>query len=324
MPQISASLATARGLRSEFNDVFRTRGTETRAKVSQVMGFWNSDGAFETYHGYDSVPLVTPWPRGNSRTRSSFGEFTYYQANYDYNLTLEWHSNDEDDDQTQNLVPRAREGARRFGSLPLYALIEIISGSADQLLTEQGIPKAYDGNDLFSSGSGSRWGTVGGNIKTGSGVGTVADVIKDYNLIMARFAAFTDTTLNAKAKLWDEQALQKPLVIAPYGHKQVFEEAQKAKNTHVNGGAIGASDNVWAGEFDLWLEPRLTGDDWFVFLQGSEFKAFFQQERQALRDNVQDFNNSDTTRDTKQKALMFDWRGAWGVWVPQTACKADN
>lgn len=324
MTLVNASLATARGLRAEFNDVFRQRGVEVRRQMSAVMGFWGSDGAFEVYHGYDAVPLVTPWKRGESRSRSSFGEFTYYQANYDYNLALEWHGNDEADDQTGQLVPRARDGARRFSSLPLYAMVEILSGSATDLLIEQGIPSAYDGNALFSSGTGSRFGVVGGNIVTGAGVGDVASVLSSYNTGMARFAAFTDTTGNNNAKMWDSDALKKPLVVAPYEHKAVFEQAQKAKQTHINGGAIGAADNVWAGEFDLWLEPRLSGEDWYIFLTASEFKAFFQQERQALQDNVDDFSNSDRTRDTKVKAVMWDWRGAWGIWVPQTAVKIDN
>ncbi|MCC6824086.1 MAG: hypothetical protein IT579_25500, partial [Verrucomicrobia subdivision 3 bacterium] len=308
----------------EFNDVFRVRGAEVRQRVSKVMGFWDSDGAFEVYHGYDAAPLVTPWPRGVSRTRSSFGEFTYYQANYDYNSAVEWHGNDEDDDQTGQLVPRARDGARRFASLPLYAMVEILSGSATDLLVEHGVPLAYDGYALYSSGSGSRFGVVNGNLVSGNGVGDVASVLKDYNLGMARFAAFTDTTNNNNAKLFDEDALTKPIIVAPYEHKQVFEQAQRAKSTHVSGGAIGPADNVWAGEFELWLEPRLTGDDWYIFLTGSEFKAFFQQERQPLRDNVEDFSNSDRTRDTKVKAVMWDWRGAWGIWVPQTTVQINN
>lgn len=322
MPLVSASLATARGLRSEFNDVFRVRGAQVRQQVGQVMAYWNSDGAFEVYHGYDAVPVVKSWPRGTSRARDSFNEFTYFQRNYDFNLTLEWHENDEADDQTGKLVPRAREGGLRFAQLPLRALVEMLSGSASALLVEGGIPKAYDGSDLFATGSGSRFGSVGGNIVTGNGVGTVADVLEDYNNTMARFASFKDTT--GTETLWDGPALQKPLVIAPYAYKKAFEEAQKAKSTHVHGGAIGSADNVWAGEFDLWLEPRLTGSDWFVMLQGSEFKTFFQQERMPLRDNMEDFSNSDRTRDTKIKAYMSDWRGAWGIWVPQTACKVDN
>ena len=72
MSLVSASLATARGLRAEFNDVFRVRGAEVKADTSKVMGFWGSDGAFEVYHGFDSPPTVKPWIRGQSRSRSSF------------------------------------------------------------------------------------------------------------------------------------------------------------------------------------------------------------------------------------------------------------
>lgn len=322
MPIVSAALATARGLRSEFNEVFRVRGANTRQTVGQIMAFWSSDGAFEIYHGYDAVPTVKPWPRGDARARDAFNEFTYFQRNYSFNLTIEWHEEDEQDDQTGQLVPRAREGGLRFAQLPLRALVEMLLGAASALMVEGGIPKAYDGNDLYSTGTGSRFGVVGGNILTGNGVGTVADVLKDYNLGMARIAAFKDTT--GTEPLWDGAALQKPLVIAPYEHKMVFEEAQKAKQTHTHGGAIGAADNVWAGEFDLWLEPRLTGDDWFILIRNSEFKTFFQQERMPLRDNVEDFNNSDRTRDTKLKSFMLDWRGAWGIWVPQTTVKVNN
>ena len=321
MPIVNASLAVARGLRSEFNDVFRVRGAQTRKQVGQIMAFNDSDGAFEIYHGFEAPPVVQPWPRGQSRTRDSFGEISYYQANYDYNLAIEWHENDEADDQTGDLVNKARQSALRFAQLPLRALVEILGGTAT-LLAQQGIPKAYDGYDLFSAGGTTRFGVTNGNLVTGNGVGTVADVLNDYNVGMARIAAFKDNT-NTET-FWESSDLMKPLVIAPYENKKVFEEAQKAKQTHVNGGAIGASDNVWAGEFDLWLEPRLTGSDWFIFLQNSEFKTFFQQERQALRDNLEDFSNSDRVRDTKIKAYMADWRGAWGVWVPQTAAKIDN
>lgn len=322
MPLVSASLATARGLRAEFNDVQRVRGAQVRQQVGQIMAYWDSDGAFEVYHGYDAVPVVKPWPRGTERSKDSFDEFVYYQRNFDFNLAIEWHENDENDDQTGQLVPRAREGGLRFAQLPLRAVVEMLNGSATALLTEGGIPKAYDGYDLYSAGGTTRFGVTNGNVVTGNGVGTVADVIEDYNNGMARMASFKDTT--GTETLWDGPALQKPLVVAPYALKKVFESAQKAKSTHVNGGAIGAADNVWAGEFDLWLEPRLTGTDWFIFLQQSEFKTFFQQERQAIRDNIQDFSNSDITRNTKKKAYMADWRGAWGIWVPQTSVKIDN
>lgn len=321
MPIVNASLAIARGLRTEFNDVFRVRGAQTQQQVGQIMAFWDSDGAFEVYHGFEAVPTVKPWPRGDSRARDAFGEVSYYQANFDYNLTVSWHENDEADDQTGNLVQQARAGALRFAQLPLRATVEMLLGSAT-LLSQQGIPLAYDGNSLYSNGGGARFGVTGGNLVSGSGVGTVADVLANYNDGMARIATFKDTT--GTETFWESSDLVKPLIVAPYTHKKVFEEAQKAKQTHVNGGAIGASDNVWAGEFDLWLEPRLTGDDWFIFLQSSEFKTFFQQERMALRDNIEDFSNSDFARNTKIKSYMCDWRGAWGVWVPQTTVKINN
>lgn len=308
-----------RGLRSEFETIFRQRQRAMNARLGTIMRVVQSDGAYEVYGVTGAVPKVNRWRRGTNRTQQGISEFLQFVENYTYELMVPWHEEDEEDDQTGTLVDRVREGAIRFAQLPDRAYIEIITQTASDVLPT--IQNAFDGFPLYSNGGGTRFSVTGGNIITGSGVALPSEVLFDLNAGIERFITFKDTEGEPR---WVAEDLVNPLVICSPALREVMLKALRGNLLENTVGSTAPSTNVFANTFQLWVNNRLTGNDWFINLTQTETKPVIMQVRRPLRVVQEDFSNSETTRRTKQKQLMWDARLSWAPFDPMTTIQVDN
>lgn len=312
---------TIKGLNAQFENIFRLRKREVDARMNRVVARWTSNNLFEQYSLFDSVPMPRRWDRGRERVRQGFNEYLMEVENLNFELTIQWHRYDEEDDQTQGLRARVSEGAARFAYLEEALFIELITATASELSY---IPNAWDGYPLFSTGSGTRAGISGGNIYSGtSGSGSSPiHFLTDLNGVLASYIAMRDT---ASQPLHAGPEINNPLVVVS---PALRENAMKAHGQNLMavaqpaGGAM--ETNVFRGSFDLWVTPRLSGYDWYVFLQNSPHKPVAIQVRQGVRNQLFTPENSQSLADPNLKEIMWDNRMMIFPYDYHAAFKVDN
>lgn len=319
---VSASEALARGLRLEFVRTYEQQIKGSNPKLSLVMDTGvPSDKYEEAYHYFESAPHPKRWPRGQGVSEDAFGGRSWTVVNHDWGLKIVWHENDEKDDQTRHLVEQAQQGGVNFGLLDERVAFQMILASTDLDLLPA-VPNAPDGVALFDTAT--RFGAAGGNVITGTGVATVSAIQTDLYAAIARAIAFQDTK---GQPLLQPEILKRVLIVFGSANVEIFSRAFEQRFHLAPATAVAAVSNVImdAGfEVILWATPRITDNDWFVFFPNHPRKPLFKQVRQPLRDNIQDFANSDTTRNTKQKALIWDSRAGYGATLPHMAIKVNN
>ena len=323
---VSATLAAARGLQSEFKDIFERQDDALDAMITDLFMDKDSDGASETYHIFTDTPRMRAWHRGDERSFQTFDEFDHEIQNFDYELTIPWHANDEDDDQTGGLLERVQEGAARAKDLPIRIAVQLMTSTVDPELLEDASPNAYDGQNLYSSSA--RDGLANGNIDSGSTTGTVNNILDDWADVLQLYRLIIQPT--SGEPYWPEGLIDSWgnfMVICSPANERVFREAFQADLILDSTGVAGvrnltALENS-APKVKVW--SRLSGDDWFTFLRsGTPKKPFVMQERMALQERMWGFDNSDMTRTTKQKALGWDGRWGFGIKSWQTTMQVNN
>ena len=75
---------------------------------------------------------------------------------------------------------------------------------------------------------------------------------------------------------------------------------------------------------DLWLTPRITPNDWYVFAKKAPRKALVALEREPAEMNEFDMDNSDSARATKMVGANWHMRMGFGVATPYQSVKVDN
>ena len=332
---VSATEALARGLRTTFVDTYQRLLAEAHPLLKKVMDLGlPSDKSSELYAYFESSPHPTRWPRGEDIPADAFRARNWTVENYDWAKKVSWHSNDEADDQTKSLVDRVRDVAGAFQILPERIFFQVLTGSVDLDLLPV-VPTAPDGAALFATtaGGAARFGVTGGNIVTGTGVATVAAVHTDLYGGIARFLRMQDTE---GQPLWPPELVGRGITIV-YGsaNELVFRQAFSQMNHVQIVQNVAAAENVAAAapsnvvlnsglRFNLWSSPRILDNDWFVFLDGGPKKAIFEQVREPLQDDVEDFGNSDRTRSTKMKSIQWHARMGYGVSLPYQAIQINN
>lgn len=325
MAQANLTEALIRGARSEFLETYKTMIKEVNPNLKQCMTLGvPSDKISEVYPYFESAPNPKRWARGEDIPAEAFASKSFLVPNFDWGLAIDWHENDEQDDQTGGFMDRVREGATRFALLPERIFFQYLTAGADADLIPA-VPNAPDGVALFSATTatgGNRFGVAGGNIVTGGGVATTAAIQTDFWAAVQRFIRMLDTTMQP---LWPAELVARGVTII-YGaaNEQVFRQA--FQQTFVQATNAATSNVILdAGmKVNLWSTPRITDNDWFVFLNAAPKKAVFEQVRMPLRDNIEDMLNSDNTRRTKNKRVQWDARFGFGISLPYQAVKVNN
>lgn len=316
---VSAGEALARGLRAEFVDTYKSRLDQVNTRLALVMDLdVPSDKLTEEYAYPESAPHPVRWPRGQNPSDQAFGFRSWTVTNYDWVARIPWHANDEADDQTRSLVQQAQQAGSNFALLPERVFFQILLGTTDLDLLPAA-PQAPDGVALFSSST--RFGNGSGNIVSGDGVATVAAILTNLYEATARATLFQDTQ---GQPLLPQELLQTVLVIHGASNEEVFD---RAFNQRIQQGTQAGVSNVVLDtnrKVVRWSTPRITDNDWFVVFPDVKHRPLFRQTRQPLQDNMEDFRNSDRTRDTKVKRLQFDARYGFGCALPYNIIKIDN
>lgn len=328
MPGI-AGMTTSGVLRAaviaEFNRSFDLRQKAENAAVKKAFLEVDSTRRSEVHAGFESMPKVSRWPRLTARQKDSFNEFYVEIENHDWNLWVSWNRNDKDDDQTKQLMPRVRNGAKRFVQLRERIMVQLLTSTSDPSLLPS-IPNAYDGAALLSGSS--RFGVATGNVRSGSGVATAAAIKADFQgAIGSYFHKVQDT---GGEPYYDPSELEYDAFMLVFNpdNIEVFIDAFKADSIPATPLGSAAISNVLAnGKFPmptLYPTQRVTGDDWYMICIGLDVKPFCQQNRQAILQDEQTRDNSDVSRNTKEDGVGWDSRSGWGIWEPRTIVKVDN
>lgn len=324
MSQVNNTELLARGLRTEFVDTYARAIKDAEAQLSKVMELGIPSNKNAELYGYiESAPAWKIWPRGEDIPRNAMRSRSYQVVNYDWAITIDWHENDEEDDQSLSLTRRVREAATGGALLKERVFFQMITGATDANLLPV-VPTCPDGAALFATTASSvnRFGASSGNLLTGNGVSSTAAIQQDFFSAWSQFKAFDDTQ---GQPLWPSETIGRGLTII-YGsaNEQVFRQAFSQIFNSI--GSTAPSNVIMDSRLvpDLWSTQRITDGDWFVFLNGAPIKAVFEQVRRPPRDNMEDMLNSDLARRTKNKAMSWDARFGFGANLPIQAVKINN
>lgn len=310
------------GLRAEFDAVYRARLAEN-PWWKQLFRTITANGAYEIFHGFNSVPIPQVWLRGNARTHKGFTEFAKTIYVYDYELTVDWHENDERDDRTADgLIARVRDGAARLADWDELALADLLNGSAAYLHPATDF-NCYDAFPLYSASHATR---SGGNIVSGAGVADSGAIRDDWFKVLQAFREMRDT----ESQPYWRDALDRArfLVVAPPQLEEVMTEAFEAEMI-VPSGATAPTSNILPkrSRTDLVIWERLStaSNDWYVFLTNiGDQRPFIKLDRQAVRARSWDFDNSDWSSETKMKGMGWDIRVGYGNLNFHTTIQVNN
>jgi len=330
-----AAEALYRELRTNFYDAYE----QARKTIDPRLGWFMdlglpSDKAKEIY----AYRLANPQPvrvdKGNPIPVQGTAQKVFEVANTRWGIGCQWHYDDMQDDQTGNLAGDARSYGEGFQLIPERVGFQILTGSTDADLLES-VPNAPDGAALFATtdGAGSnRFGVANGNLLTGNGVATVADVQSDIYSAINQFSQMLD---GEGRQLWPDSIVDQGVgILCGYGNRQVFEKAigsDLAAEVILN---AAGSENVAAAAIDnvlkrfrgaeLWATHNITDNDFFVCLKGCKKKPMFQQAREPVMELKGDFAGSDHARHTLVYELLWTDRNGYGVFLPYGIVKVNN
>ena len=331
---ITAGATLAAGLRADFAKTY----DQNYQGIVQDMGDLiqlgvPSNKLKELYAYYLSTIYPSLWRRGETRKSKGFESIGFDVINKKYQTKIEWFKDDRDDDQIGKLFPRAIEAGKNFATLSERIFFQILQATTDTDLLEA-IPNAPDGAAIFATADGAgndRFGVSSGNLLSGTGVASAATIRADFWKAIEQFTLFEDTE---GQPLWDKRTIdQGTTILYAAGNEQAFSEAFLQSITlatvvgqtyNVGGAGVHNVTSAAGKKFRLIGTQRISGNDWFVFLDKAPLKAVFQQVRKPVTALTQVVENSDVARDKNIESVMWDSREGYGVNVPYQAIKIDN
>lgn len=330
LPVIASATGTlAAGVRNNFTDTYTLNRQNTVARLSSVLEIIPSDKLTERYAYYGAAPHPALWRRGESIRSKPFADVTWTVTNRDWAIGVEWHENDEKDDQTKSLVTQAREAGANLGLLPERVFYQILLSSTDADLLPATMTSA-DGAALFAATAGgvARFGVTGGNIITGSGVGSAAAIESDFYSAVTRLSQFQD---GEGQPLWDASVMDKGFEVF-YGMSNNLVVQRAFKADAVAAGPVTSTSNatvsnmIRVGGFNVKLTgtSRITTNDMYVAMLDAGRKPIVMQEREGIQEYFADRSNSDAARATKTKKMTWDMRTGWGIATPYAFVQIDN
>lgn len=336
-PVIAGDALTG-AVRTAFLDTYAARYKGIEARLSKVMKLAvPSDKLTERYVYFESAPHPKRQPRGQEISTGSFRSRSFTVTNHDWSKMIEWHENDEADDQTGGgLVRQARMVGGNFALLHERVYWQLQLGTTDADLLPA-IPNAPDGAALYSATGGdgaARFGATNGNLLGGGGVATSAAVRTDLWKAVAQWRLFKDTTPEAQPLLQPEQ-IRSFVIEYNAQNDEVFREAFKQPITlkalmnvagAENVAAAGVSNTILDAAIEIDLRPtqRVTDNDWFIKLVGVDHDSIFEQSRSPLEEILQTKQNSDIARRTGMVGIGWKSRSGYGIALPWDRIKINN
>jgi len=318
-----------RGLRDTFANQYESQAEQTKLALEPMMltGL-PSDGEMEYYAYYKHAPYPRYWPRGQEVEKAGFSAVQFSCVNYDYGIEVEWHGNDEKDDQIGMLRNRAGDAGTNFAYSDTMAFYDMLLGTANFLPSIIG--NAPDGAAVFATTDGAaaaRFGATSGNLLTGTGVATAAAIRTDTFNAFEQFGLFQN---NLGYPLFPQSVLDSGYIVL-YGqaNEAIFTEAflqSPSTNIAPAAGAVAAQNIFMAGgkKIELRATQHITDNDFFIFLRGTPYKPFFEQTRDPLTEQIFDENNSKESARSLLRSMIWHKRSGYGVWLPYGVIKVNN
>lgn len=325
------------GLRTDFWDTYEPMYKGVKDELGQVMKMdVPSNKLTEIFAYYLAAPHPVIWKRGQTATHKAFKAIQFSMQNRDWVIGVDWHLNDEADDQTQSLRGRVMDTADHMALLDERVLFQMIQNSTDNELLES-VPNAPDGAALYSTTDGEgndRFQATDGNVITGTGLGS-ADLVREYTFdAKQRFIRFKD---GQGQPLFDPKMVDEGLIlIANIDNSKVISEAFAQGRTLQIVKNVLATENIAAAavsnvildsglKVKLWLTSRITNDNLYFFLQSPRAKRpFFKTLRQEVREVTYDMTNDGHAKRTKEVGMQWDARYGYGVMLPYATVMVDN
>ena len=317
-----------RGLRDAFANAYESVAEQTKQELEPVMDLnLPSDTDREFYAYYQHAPYPLYWPRGSEAEKQGFTAVQFEVLNYDYGLEIEWHKNDEADDQINMIRSRASEVGTNFAYNDTMAFFDMLLGTANFLPATIG--NAPDGAATFATtaGGAARFGATFGNLLTGTGVASSAAIRTDTFNAFEQFSLFQNT----EAKPLFQPAIIDSGYIIYYGagNEAIFTEAflqSPSTNVAPAAGAVAAQNIFQAAgkQIELRATQHITDNDYFIFLRGAPHKPFFKQQRQPVEEQVFDEANSKESARTLLRSMIWHERAGYGTFLPYGVIKINN
>jgi len=319
-----------RGLRDAFANAYDTAAEQTKQELAPVMDIFPSDTNQEYYGYYKSAPYPRYWPRGSEVQKSGFESVQFSVVNYDYGVEVEWHKNDELDEQLGKLRSRAADSGANFAYSDTSAFFDLLQGTTTFL---PGTSTAPDGAVLYATvdgGSAARFGATNGNLLTSTGNNSFSSssVLRaDLWRVVEQFMLFQDT--EAKP-LWPKAVLDQGYIIYYAADNHEIAVEAFLLNVHsystVAAGNIPIPNSLMAGGVNIELRPtqHITTDDAYVFLKGAPHKAIFKQVRTPAEEMPFDENNSKESARTLLRSIIFHEYAGYGLFLPYQTIKLNG
>lgn len=335
MSTVIASNVLANGLRTEFADTYssiQNRQADSRLSAVMDLGIGATNRVHEFAY-FEAAPHMTQWVRGTTIPTDAFDSVQFSVPVYTWARRVPWHKEDRKDDQTQSLYEVARMAGQSAALLPQRMFFDLITGTANTL---PAVPNAPDGAAMFATDAGgsARFGVTGGNLLTGTGVDSAANIKNDYYNAMEQFQQFQDG--KGQPLLSDETLDGGVVVVHPAGLTEAMEEAFVQHKTGALGPdnttdpvtSVSVSNIIQDASRDvtLWGSQRLSGNDFYVFLKQPPKKATFLLDREGVTEyqSLEGDNNGDHTRTTGEEYVQWERRAGAGISLPYGCVKINN
>lgn len=322
-----------RGLRDAFDNAYETEAERTKEILEPVMALdLPSDTDQEFYSYFKDAPFPRYWPRGQEVMKAGFAAVQFSLINRDFGLEVEWHGNDEDDNQnTTGVRTRASDTGRNFAFNRTDAFFDMLLGTTSFL---PAVGNAPDGAAVFATTDGAgnaRFGATNGNLLTSTGnnsFSSSAVLRADIWRAVEQFHLYQNTQ---SKPLFPKQAHDQGYIFY-YGaaNQDVFAEAYSQNPTAAgiltSTSNAGVENSLFAA--GIKIEGRavqqITDNDCFLFMRGSPFKPFFHQLRQPPTEQPFDEGNSKSSARSKLRSMIWHERSAYAPFLPYGVIKLNG
>jgi len=319
-----------RGLRDVFANAYDTQAPTTRQELAPVMDEFPSDTNQEFYAYYKHAPYPKYWPRGAAVQKAGFEAVQFSVVNRDWGVEVEWHKNDELDEQLGNLRKRAADAGKNFAYNDTLAFFDLLQGTVNFL---PGTVSAPDGAAVFATvdgNSAARFGATNGNLltSTGNNCFSSSSVLRgDIWRVYEQFGLFQNTE---GYPLWPKSVLDNGLIVFFAMDNQDIAAEAFLLNWHsystVQAGNIPIENSLMAANIKIELRPtqHITTDDCYVFLRGAPQKPFFKQVRTPPEEMPFDEQNSKESARTLLRSIIFHEYSGYGAFLPYQMIKLES
>ena len=328
---VMAQETLVNGLRTEFEDTYHgIRNRQQDGRLGTLMDLdVQATNREHDFAYFDSAPHMGYWRRGDPIPTASFGSVKFNVPIFEWAMRVPWSKFDREDDQTGSLFTVAQQTGASSALLPERFFFDILSGTATTL---PGLPNAPDGVSLFSatdSTGGARFGVSSGNLIGGGGLASAAAIRADYYKAIQQWKLMLDT--KGQPLFLDDMVDGGVTIVHAAEKTEAFEEAflQTRQSVVVGTDAGTTPSNLLLDtnrRITLWGSARLSGDDWYVFLNNSPKKAIFLMNRKGVisLSSLEGDNNGDHTRTTGEEYIQWEERSGAGVALPYGVIKINN